>query len=1236
MNSSLKIHLLLALVCIGLFITALIARNTYTPRYNLERSGKNLEKNLQEKERIVQNILNDSVQFKKLQDFGAGKENDLRLIESIPIDKKINFITYRNNKPVFWSSNLIIPENPGYYKKGRSFIKETNGYYEIIKKVKGNFSVLVFIPIKHIYPYHNEYLKNAFDADLTKDTNIDIADFTDTDIYQVSAIDGAYLFSVKQLPYQINSFFFMMEFLLWASALIFLCLLVHRLCVYIGHKGYAFLSVLLLAAFIVLVRFINLHYRWPDVSGNLQIFNPAFYGSNEIFPSLGDFVINCLFLTWFSVYLYNIRQLILTPIINKTLSYLLYIICVAVLIGISYFFLALFKGLILHSTINFDINYIIDTNPFRIVGALLLCLSFLIFYLFSETFLYITQSINIYQRYKLIIFLAAISVATLINLYFQGFTAYYFLWGAIVILLGYKNFYAQGKLSLQLLISIILIAATICTIQLFEFQDLKEKESRKALVQKLESADDPNAVTLYNRMEDSIISDPAVIQFYEDTLRNPNYLRNQLQKSYFDGYLSKYDFKIYCYDGTEKNLSGENNYDLNTFKSLVLYGSIKVSKYFYRVNEAFGVQYYFTLLPIRHNGHNLGTMVIELKSKSIEKQPYFTDLLIETPHKLNEEYKNYAYAYYVDNKLVNQSGKYVYNSVNAFKGELNKYVFKTTSSNALSPQYNHLIYQPTERKLLVVSKEGRNLFYRISALSFFFALLLVFALFALAINWLNNQHIDFRFRNMKWSLLLSYNRILYRTRIQISMVITVVLTLLILGLITFISMSKQFQEKQDETMQSKLYQIAGSIDNDILEKSGVINTQEGRLNFNSFAESYGVDLTLFDKNGKLMLTTQPKLYDYGIISNRMNAKSYIFLHNLQKSKYINEESIGNLGYKAAYVPIRDDHNDISAYLQLTYFSNKADYQEWISQFVNTMINVYAFVFVGIGLFAVFVANQITSPLTMIQHSLSNTQYGHKNEPITWKRNDEIGSLIKEYNNMIAALEDSALRLAQSERELAWREMAKQVAHEIKNPLTPLKLGLQLLDKSWKDNDPKFAQKFEKFSKSFIEQIESLSTIATEFSNFAKMPETRIEKVNIFDLINQSVNVFKQLEEVEIYYESSVLVFYINADKDQVMRCFNNLLKNAIEAIPHDRAKKINISYTIKPMEICIAIKDNGKGIPDGLRDKIFVPNFTTKSSGTGLGLAFVKNSIQNVGGKIWFETVTEKGTTFYIVLPRTS
>ena len=394
------------------------------------------------------------------------------------------------------------------------------------------------------------------------------------------------------------------------------------------------------------------------------------------------------------------------------------------------------------------------------------------------------------------------------------------------------------------------------------------------------------------------------------------------------------------------------------------------------------------------------------------------------------------------------------------------------------------------------------------------------------------------------------------------MVFAVVITLVVVGFITFYSISTQFQAQQDKTIRDKITRIASAFQISNYGKYLSNVNEASQVDFNNFANSFAADLTLFDLNGNELITTQPKIYENGLLARRMNGRAYLTLSRMQQSEFINEAKIGMLTYKSAFVPLRNSKSETIAYLQLPYFSNEADYTERIGSLLNIMINVYALVFIGIGLFAVIIARQITAPLSFIQSSLSKTMYGKKNELIQWRRNDEIGALVKEYNKMIAALENSAQRLAQSERESAWREMAKQVAHEIKNPLTPLKLGLQLLDKSWRDKDPKFDAKFERFSKSFVEQIESLSSIASEFSAFAKMPDTRMEEVNIFEILGQAVTIFKHMDNVKILYSPPDAPFIINADRDQLLRCFNNLLKNAIEASTDNQHGIIDINYLV--------------------------------------------------------------------------
>jgi two-component system, NtrC family, nitrogen regulation sensor histidine kinase NtrY len=809
---------------------------------------------------------------------------------------------------------------------------------------------------------------------------------------------------------------------------------------------------------------------------------------------------------------------------------------------------------------------------------------------------------------------------------------------------AYAYTYKGGVFDVVSLSMIILVCALISSIKLNYFESVKEKLTRKHFIEKLELPDDPQADIAFKNIEQHIMTDTSIIQYFNDPAHNSNFTQTRLQKLYFNGYLSKYEFNIYEFNKDEQPISGEKDYGLNVFKDMVLYSSHKVSNYFYRENESFGFLSYFAILPLLKDGEKYGTIVIELKSKPLQTEVSFPGLWIDGVSGDDNQYKDYSYAFYEDDKLVNQNGNYVYDLVNTqLKGQAGKYTFKTTRYGGNKwymyfTSYSHLILKPTDRTLIVVSKEERHLFFSVTSLTFFFMVFLLFSITVILVRWLwvRIKILTIKNDRIKWSFRINFDLLLYKTRIQVSMVFAVVATVVLVGVITFFSISTEYQTQQEGAIRNKINKIVTAFENGRYNRYLVKINEESQVDFDDFANANSADLTLFDLKGQVLITTEPKIYEYGLQAGRMNARAFVKLAKQQRSEYANEEKIGQLNYKAAFMPIRNTTNETIAYLELPYFSNESDYKERIGSLLNIMINVYAVVFIAIGLFAVFIARQITAPLNFIQYSLSKTIYGQKNEPIRWDRNDEIGALVKEYNKMIAALENSAQKLAQSERENAWREMAKQVAHEIKNPLTPLKLGLQLLDKSWKDKDPKFDQKFERFSKSFVEQIESLSTIASEFSAFAKMPETKLTRLNIFEVLNQAVIIFKEMDNIKFVYQAPDFDFFVDADRNQLLRCFNNLLKNAIEATQLSKVGIIEINHLVTNKNVLLTIKDNGEGIPEGLREKIFEPNFTTKSSGTGLGLAFVKNSIENAGGKVWFETITGEGTTFYISLPAAS
>ena len=308
------------------------------------------------------------------------------------------------------------------------------------------------------------------------------------------------------------------------------------------------------------------------------------------------------------------------------------------------------------------------------------------------------------------------------------------------------------------------------------------------------------------------------------------------------------------------------------------------------------------------------------------------------------------------------------------------------------------------------------------------------------------------------------------------------------------------------------------------------------------------------------------------------------------------------------------------------------YEKELQNFLIRLGQVYAFMLlIAFGL-AYFLSTYITKSLKTISDKLRDTSLDQKNEKIVLEANSkEINLLIKAYNGMVDELEESALKLAQSEREEAWREMAKQVAHEIKNPLTPMRLTVQSFQRKFDTNDPELKQKLNDYSKTLIQQIDTMSSVASAFSNFASMPAQQNETLNVVNIVEMTLDIFN---EDYIVFESDEKSIISKMDRAQLIRIITNLVKNAIQSIPENQVEKsVLVSVKKQDNNVLILVKDNGIGIePDNI-DRIFEPKFTTKNSGMGLGLGIIKNIIENYKGTITFETEFGKGATFIVSLP---
>ncbi len=452
------------------------------------------------------------------------------------------------------------------------------------------------------------------------------------------------------------------------------------------------------------------------------------------------------------------------------------------------------------------------------------------------------------------------------------------------------------------------------------------------------------------------------------------------------------------------------------------------------------------------------------------------------------------------------------------------------------------------------------------------------------------------------------------------------------GIVAYTNFKSRNEVYHSSRLERKEKAIQASMDY-FLEQQGEVNTDSIPIMFSDkiceLADVHNLDLNLYDLSGKLLISSNPNIFTEKGIPQKVSTS---ILQKLTDGdvRIVLEKGKDNDEFYLAYWHFSDLEGRPLAVTNIPYFDIQNENRQEIENFLIDLILIYVGLFIAASILALLLSNYITQSLQRIGDKMKGVDLGKTNTPLEWETNDEIGSLVTEYNRMLKEAEKSAIATARSERESAWREMAKQVAHEIKNPLTPMKLRIQYLQRAMDDKDPDWEDKFKNTAVSLINQIDTLTNIANEFSNFAQMPKAKEQNIELSAVIEDAIQIFSLESDVEMTFTTQTEHTNITADKDQILRVFNNLLKNAIQAIPVDRKGEISIYLKEYNGMVKVEIQDNGSGVPEEIQENIFIPNFTTKSKGMGLGLAMVKNIIENHGGEIWFKTKKDEGTTFYL------
>lgn len=486
------------------------------------------------------------------------------------------------------------------------------------------------------------------------------------------------------------------------------------------------------------------------------------------------------------------------------------------------------------------------------------------------------------------------------------------------------------------------------------------------------------------------------------------------------------------------------------------------------------------------------------------------------------------------------------------------------------------------------------------------------------------------------SKILKNHTFTLRQRIFLSMLFLTVFSSVLISVVSLIHFRYEAKEYHEERLSRKENAIKEHIDYILFNTNKPLTTNSITTLFkdriHELSDIHSLEINFYDLSGNLLISSKAPIKKFTKVPKlAQKVLKKLEFSNEKRIVETNENKTGTV-IKTSYTYIKDANLKNIAILNIPYVENSDFYDEEVRNFLSRYAQVYFVMLLFSILLSYFLSKNITKSLTQISQKLALTKLNQRNEKLALQPgNHEINSLILSYNLMVDKLEESAQKLAQSEREHAWREMAKQVAHEIKNPLTPMKLTVQSFQRKFNPADPDSVQKMNDYSETLIQQIDTMTAVASAFSNFASMPLQQNEWIDIVKVVKMALEIFN---EDYILFKTEEEVISGNFDKTQLIRITTNLVNNAIQAIPEEQEEKLVLVQLVKTSNLVIlSVQDNGIGIEDEQKEVIFEPKFTTKSSGMGLGLAIIKNIVENYNGTITVSTERGKGSTFSIELP---
>lgn len=1206
---------------------------------------RKIQNDIQKKQRDFGNFCADTNLINKLA-LGRYDEADLKAIT-----KKEYFIfiyypgKFLPDSCIFWNTQIIQPDSFINNSTQNNYLaKLANGWYIVNKKFirkseRTGFKIISLIPVKWEYYINNKYLKKSFVA---RDNIENDYEFNSKAGLEIKSINGKALFYLRPINSSKivqNNF---LAILLKVGAVFLILIFINAAAHFIAIKHSLRRGFLALIIPVIILRVLSYLLPLPFNFRQLELFDPSIYGSNYILRSLGDLLINSMIFLWFILFTrhhlqqhpFSVKKVSREKKILVTVGIALTMVTTTFICG------HIIRSLVADSQISFDVINFFTLSFYSIAGFIVLCCIatgyFFLFQILSYTLKQVTKE----ESYMLYVLLAVLGLTFLSFMYaspspYVSFNLLLLLWLLVFVFLlnrNYTSLAAAKIISSRYVFWIFFFSLSITAIIVLQNKN-KELGFRKHFAENLSNKTDPVIETMLNVVVADFKND-FLAQIFP-RLKNEtqsHFIKDSLINVNFLGYINKYDTRIYTFDKDEKplfNLDSTNFNTLNTVIETQAKPTASQGLYYYDVSyDRFN---YIIRKEVTDTAGNLmGYFFILSNPKRYAEDALYPELFSKGNANSIENSTLYAFAVYNKNKLSASHNDYPFaTKINASKLLNNE--FWNNKKNG----YDELWYKANGDKVVVITKPDSFYIESITLFAYLFcAFLILFALLRLL-----NVLIQRRFNLSKIRLL---SGLTIRTQIHGTIILISIFSFVVIGITTILFFIKRYHNNNQEKLSRSIQLIQNEVRNSLDTLSVFGEVQENyqlhankklENTLNKIAEIYTADINLYNLGGNLEISTLSLPYAKGIVSKKMDPLAFYHLKKLKDVQFFQEQKIGQLTYLNNYVPVRNEVGNEYAYLNIPYFESESKLEEEISNFLVTIINLNAFIFLIAGIIALFITTRVTRSFSFISNKMKEVNLGKINEVIPWPRKDEIGGLVTEYNKMVRKLDTSAEMLAKSEREGAWREMARQVAHEIKNPLTPMKLNLQYLQNAINSNAPNVKSISVYVSKMLVEQIDHLSQIAGDFAQFANIGQSKNQHFNLIDTLKHITSLYSSTDDLQISLTPHTDTIIIDADKTQINRLFANLIQNAIQSVPDGRKAIIDIDTSGNKNEVLVKVTDNGKGIPAEMTSKIFTPNFTTKSSGTGLGLAMCKGIVEKSNGKIWFETIEGRSTTFLVQLP---